>query len=552
MKKNRSFDLAFLLVTVLFVQESFAQTILEGHSDPGNSKVFSSTGNILSTGSLDGDYRTWRLPEGAIMRLGKGAIGRGDRALGYSPDGTRLAVASTIGIWLYDVRTGAEVNLLPGGSVTSVAFSTDGALLASGALDNTVQLWDMPTNTNIARLEGHSDGVRAVAFSHDGKMLASGAGDPTVHFPADNTIKLWDVATNAIIATLEGHKGMVASVAFSPDGKILVSGSNDETVKLWDVATKESIATLEGHTDGVASVAFSPDGTILASGARTFDETVKLWDVATKESIATLEGHTDGVASVAFSPDGTILAAGVGDAFFSIFFLELSENTVKLWDVTSGDLIISPEGRTETVHSVAFSPPDGKTIVAGARMLSDYTVRLWDVASGNQTASLEGHTQVVHSVAYLSDGRRLASGSGNTIMLWDAASGDQMTSLEGFVLSPDGTRRATLSWDGAILLWDVASGDRIASLEGHEGDILSAFSPDGKVLATGSGFSSGYTVRLWDAAGGELIATLEGFEGRVASVAFSTDGKLLASGGGYFDSTVKVVGHGGKCEYRQP
>ena len=344
MKKNRLFNLALMSVAVLFVQESLAQTTQERHSDSGNSMAFSSTGDIFSTGLLDGDYRTWHLPDGAIMRLGKGAIGRGDRALAYSPDGAQLAVASGIGIWLYDVRTGTEVTLFKGGSVNSVAFSTDGALLASGAGDNTVKLWDVATNTNIASLEGHTDGVWAVAFSHDGKMLASGAGDPTIYFPADNTIKLWDVATNANFATLEGHRGMVASVAFSSDGKMLVSGSNDETVKLWDVATNTNIATLEGHSDGVASVAFSPNGKILASGGRTFDETVKLWDVATNTNIATLEGHSDGVASVAFSPDGKILAAGVGDAFFPVFFPELSENTVKLWDVASGDQITSLEG----------------------------------------------------------------------------------------------------------------------------------------------------------------------------------------------------------------
>ena len=277
---------------------------------------------------MEGDYRTWRLPDDAIMRLGKGAIGRGDRTVAFSPDSTRLAVASAIGIWLYDVQTGTEVALLKGhtGGVTSVAFSPDGTRLASASEDETVKLWAVATHTNIATLRGHTDGVWSVAFAPDGKMLASGAGDPIIHFPADNTIKLWDMETNTNIATLEGHEGRVSSVAFAPDGKMLASGSDDETVKLWDVETNTNTATLEGHTDKVTSVAFSPDGKILASGGGTFDETVKLWDVETNTNTATLEGHTDGVSSVAFAPDGKMLASGIGDAFFPEFFPESSDN----------------------------------------------------------------------------------------------------------------------------------------------------------------------------------------------------------------------------------
>ena len=180
--------------------------------------------------SMEGDYRTWQLPDDAIMRLGKGALGHGDRAIAFSPDSTRLAVASAIGIWLYDVATGTEVALLGGhtGGVTSVAFSPDGTMLASGSEDETIKLWVVATHTNIATLRGHTDGVWSVAFSPNGKILASGAGDPVVHFPADNTIKLWEVETNTNTATLEGHEGRISSVTFSPDGTMLASGSDDE------------------------------------------------------------------------------------------------------------------------------------------------------------------------------------------------------------------------------------------------------------------------------------------------------------------------------------
>ena len=111
MKKNRLFNLTLLLVTALFAQDSLAQTA-SGH--------------------------TWHLPEGAKARLGKGWL----YEIVYSPDGTRFAVGSNIGIWLYDAHTGEEVSLLIGhtGLVTRVSFSPDGQTLASGSYDTTVLL----------------------------------------------------------------------------------------------------------------------------------------------------------------------------------------------------------------------------------------------------------------------------------------------------------------------------------------------------------------------------------------------------------------------------
>ena len=98
------------------------------------SLILLSIGVLISQDSRAQDYTRWGLPEGALARLGKGHIGGGDRAVAYSPDGTRIGVATSIGIWLYDAATGAEVALLKGHThwVYSVAFSPDGNTLASG------------------------------------------------------------------------------------------------------------------------------------------------------------------------------------------------------------------------------------------------------------------------------------------------------------------------------------------------------------------------------------------------------------------------------------
>ena len=227
--------------------------------------TFSAEGVGTPVVVLDGDYRKWRLPERATARLGKGAIGQSDRAVAFSPDGRTLAVASGIGVWLYEVSTSRATALLPSRArVHSVAFSGQGTL-AAGLNDGQVELWNVEFGARVATLKGHADRVNSVVFSTDGATLASGAEDAT--------IKLWDAATQTEVATLRRHTIGVTSVAFSPDGGRLASGSSDHTVKLWDVAARSEVATLEGHTDGVTSVVFSQNGSTLASGSN--DRTVK-------------------------------------------------------------------------------------------------------------------------------------------------------------------------------------------------------------------------------------------------------------------------------------
>ena len=118
---------------------------------------------------------------------------------------------------------------------------------------------------------GHTGDISSIAYSPDGKLVASGS--------FDNTIKLWDVETGKELRTFYGHTGKVMSVAFSPDGKLLASGGSDFVIRLWDVSTGKQAKVLEYHSNSVNAVRFSPDGKTIVSGSD--DQTVKIWDVAT-------------------------------------------------------------------------------------------------------------------------------------------------------------------------------------------------------------------------------------------------------------------------------
>ena len=272
----------------------------------------------------------WQFPidENAGLRT------NGINDIQYSPDGNYLAVATAIGIWLYNLNSDEEPVLLTTDSVSvyNVSFSPDGKMLAGGYGEELVRLWDVNSGEHKETFIAHHGRYLRVLFSRDGRTLASSG----IH-----EINLWDVGTSTHQKRSKQYVHFANRMFISGDSGTLASVDSD-TIRLLDIMTREEKEVLKGHTRNVKSVAFSPDGRTLASGS--WDRTVRLWDVATGNQKKVLKGHRKSINSIAFSTDGLMLATASRD------------NTVRLWDAITGKHKKTLNGHTASVSGATFQP----------------------------------------------------------------------------------------------------------------------------------------------------------------------------------------------------
>jgi WD40 repeat protein len=292
------------------------------------------------------------------------------------------------------------------------------------------------------------------------------------------------------------------------------------------------IHTLTGHSGRSASIAVSCDGRTIASGGD--DNTIKLWNVGTGELLHTLTGESGRVLTIALSPDGQTLASSHKTS---------DRSCIKIWHLGTGELLRTLTGHNKWIYSLAISP-DGKTLVSGG-----YKIKIWDLVTGESLDTLAGHKQWVYSLAISPDGKTLVSSGGDkTIKIWDLATGKRsqespLRTLSGHsdwvrtvAISPDGQILASGSDDNTIKLWHLETGKLLRTLAGHSDWVLSlAIDPDGQTLISGSRDN---TIKIWDLETGKLLRTLTGHKKWVYSLAVSADGCTLASGSE--DKTIKI------------
>jgi WD40 repeat protein len=436
-------------------------------------------------------------------------------ALAFSPDGKTLVSAGLhppIRFW--DVEKKQQIGKLPC-SAECLAYSPDGKLLASGGYDPRLRgdydprlqgdgsepllrLWDPKEREELRTIRVPGTSILSLAFSSDGKTVLTGGNSQTLH--------LWDVATGQEVHPRPGHLGAVFSVAFSPDGKTLASRSGDNTVRLWDLATgKEQrqfpigdgpFFTREAW-NGCAndrSVLFSPDGRHVAalagSGLRVWNPRAYIWDAASgrKEGEVRESRHTP--LALGFSSDSQFLGVSAGEG-------------VRFCSVTTREEVrlITPGGN----YALAFSP-DGDMVAGGAGTgslgLPD-PLRLWNWKSGTLLRTYKPERSGISALAFSPGGHFLATGE-SSIRVRETSTFTAISSLlfggdnlpSSLAFAPSGWLLASAHEDGSVRLWDVFSEEELARFRGHRGVVRSvAFSPDGKTLASGGDDT---TILLWD------------------------------------------------------
>jgi WD40 repeat protein len=440
----------------------------------------------------------------------------------YAPDGTRIAVSLGTTVQL---RDGASLDPGPNlvghtGDVGALAFSPDGALLATGAQnDPQIRIWTTATGREVQVLDGHTDWIRSLAFSPDGALLASGA--------ADRTIRLWDTGSWQEIALLEGHTDLIGNIDFSPDGELLASTSRDGTVRLWDVARRaerggfQFTAPVNPQTQApywLTGLDFSPDGRQIAVGS--VSNSVYLLDVRDGDLQREFRGHSDWVVlrGVAFSPEGDTIASASLDG------------TVRIWSVRTGVQRAELQQQRLRLIAVAWHP-DGDRLAASSDTGGSVTV--WNAAEQAIVQSVQLAQGTVTSMAYSLNGTILATGGANGTVRLHSLADDRVRTLSGgsatnqYVGFLSETQFVAISDSGETVLLDLTGQSEPRPLEGLDGFALNmTISRDRRLIAAGNERGE---IAIWDAQNLELVRTLRGLDGAVYGLDFSRDGARIAA-----------------------
>jgi WD40 repeat protein len=294
-------------------------------------------------------------------------------------------------------------------------------------------------------LVGHTAAVRCVAYSPDGALLASG-GD-------DGAVRVWNLGSRVTVwASKNSAFYSVEAVAFTLDSALVLAGLSNG--KLIAFATRDSRRTWEkdAHEISVKAILPHPDGSRVYTAG--LDRDIWVWRLSKPKRVnfCSLPGLPAAVAlsAVALSPDGNTLAIGMAN-----------KGTVRLMDTRSGQDSTVGTGDNGAVVALAFSG-DGSLLAAG-HLRGRVTIRAALERRVQPTRSLDGHTLPVYGLAFTPDGRRLVSaGADKTARVWDVATG---RSLHEFLwhqswvtclaMSPDGLTVATGGEDKSIAVWDV-------------------------------------------------------------------------------------------------
>ena len=447
-----------------------------------------------------------------LAKWGKGAITGGE----FSPDGKRLGVFTTQGIYIYDAENLNQLDLIPGESAFPVAaFSPDWSLLATGS-GSAITLLRLADKTEVTHLETDQGKVGQLLFSPDGRYLVS-----LVQPPGEEVytaiLDLWDVSDWKLMGTW--NAGGLPNMAFAPDSQSIYAWNafTMDGVHRWEIPSGSPMSMTKDWFP--ITLVTSPDGKWMASAdIGTDNPGILLRRISDGAQVLELAWEQPGFAgNLLFSPDSSRLVA-VSD-----------EGLVKVWKISDKSLVSSYSTGASRSPLQAISPNGQTLVLAEADGLVFY-----NLTGGQIVRRLDGHLGTIVQTGLSPRGDRVAAliSSGDQIttslMVWSYPDGQLNYLLSKvdalhFAWSPDGDRLALADWDGKIRVLRSTDGTVIQTLAGHPQQVQGvAWSPDGTQIA-----SSSFSVKVWQVSDGTLLSDLGGSGQWIDSLHFSPDGKLL-------------------------
>ncbi len=501
---------------------------------------FSHSGDSIVAADSNGLLHTWDLQSGRRNDYPSFERVAPIESLSLLPDNRRVFTGCREGeCRLYDTKNGEFIRLFNGHSsvVHSVAVSVDSELGLSGSEDQSVRLWNLSNGKEVAVFHGHEKPVTAVSFTSDPDVILSAdwggricfwnirkfrlveivENEPGILSPkminsgelatldtSNMYLTTWDLSSlgnrssksthgnrhaakklfpvdleEAIVTksppsiTVADHLFRAESPSFavqcltvSEDGKYLFSGHRNGIIRAWNIETKKPIADFsdqKGFGQTIHSIAFhSKTGSLIGVGAPT---SVKLWAFDLPVIASNLTGHSDRVWSVAITRDGSQAVTGSWDG------------SVKVWDLTSQELLRSFQLNDGKVFAVGYLPDESSIMVSGRGFVS----RL-DSKTGEEQWTFFGHPHFIHAMSISSDGEKIAfGGRDNSLRILNAKNGEQVHVMRGHsqwindvAFSADSSRIITASADNTVRVWNCEKSSQCAILEGHKGPVLSA------------------------------------------------------------------------------
>ncbi len=455
-------------------------------------------------------------------------------SLAFSPDGARLATGGADGlVQIRNVVTRSVEFTLSGdaGQVSALSFSPDGRQLAFGTMNSRIHLWAITGMEPIplAQWNSQTRWVHALRFLSGGtQLLVAG----------NRSIAAWNVSEPTEPRRIEGLSGGSDTIAVSPDGRSFVSlGAESSALRVWRLPEFLFERDLPQLDSAIGSPTFSADGRLLAGGGG--DGAITLLDFQSGRSLAVLHGHEDAVTQLAFSPRGRVLASASKD------------KTVRLWDADSAIQPRSYLRHGTKVQAIRFLADSARFITVGQdkvrgsdREESGTVIKLWEIhhPTGSQPAATVVATATnqgwpIHNIAAVSPDERLlvvndaypAGGNANLSRVLALPSLALVTNIVGEHLAFSSSDQRMLYASGSKLLLRGAFGAE-PLIVGHASSAVMklALSPDGRTAVTRH-LLDGAALHFWNLEQPGEPITLREHEADAMQLAFSSDGRWLAS-----------------------